>query len=373
MQRRASRMIRRSLIVACILSALISAHGSAAGSNSIRIGGWSGGPSTQGPSKRFEACSARAANPQGIVISYSVDSQYRWRLTFSDPAWSFTDGYSLNLILRLGDRNYLRGRAVVTGTQTLEIRTDDDLALFSGLWASNRLQVTAGGLKFEFELISSNEVLAALMQCALRQSSSPGRKNAIPLSIRTDSDTRAETRSIASEILAYSRIGDVQMSAGSPTPSAGQGVTSWRSGLISSTLDVLEPKGIARLTDVPFRLLDQESRKCRNGFFFTWGSGGVDRLEIVRMFTACPAPEVTTFAYHFALSRSKGGYYLLSSTISGGGFGGVVQQLLEEMDLKLRGSFTLALKKFEQAQAGSRSESDVTTDKPEAPAPLSRD
>jgi len=365
-------MTRRAAILACVLYHMALGHSHAEGSNSIRIGNWSGGPSIQAQSRQFEGCAARSENSQGIAMSYAIDPQYRWRLVVSNPAWSFTPGYSLALVLRLDDRNYLRGRAIVSGTQTLEIRTDDELSLFSGLWSANRLQVTAGGTKFEFELFDSNEVLSALLQCVVRQSGWSARKNAPPMPIRLDSETRAETRAIANEILAYSRIGQVQMSTASAVSSSQHGATSWKSGLINSALDVLEPKGIARLADVPLRLLDQEIRKCRNRFYFAWRLEQVDRLEIARVFTVCPAPELTTFAYYLAVSRSKGGYYLLSSTTSGGGFGGVVQQQLEEMDAKLRRSFNMAVNTFEQAQPKNRPESEVTADKPEFPAPPGR-
>ncbi|HKS64856.1 MAG TPA: hypothetical protein VJT13_24365 [Xanthobacteraceae bacterium] len=316
--------------MACILCALVSGHGHAAGSNAIRIGGWSGGPSTKGQSKQFEACVARVANPQGIIMSYSVDSQYRWRLTFSDPTWSFTEGYSLSLVLRLGDRNYLRGRAVVSGPQTLEIRTDDDLSLFSGLWTANRLQVTAGGLKFEFELISSNEVLSALLQCAMRSARGPRLKNAPPILVSMGPSIPEEARSFANEVLAYARIKDAQM-----LPPQ-QGAIAWKAGLITTSLDLIEPSGISGLRDLPFRILERDSRKCREGFFFAWALQDIDRLQIARAVTVCPGADATNFAYHIAAPRSAGGYYVLSSTMLGGGFGGVVQQQLQDMDTRLR-------------------------------------
>ena len=340
----ASTMTRRSLIVACILCALVSAHGHAAGSNSIRIGGWSGGPSTKGQSKQFEACVARVANPQGIIMSYSVDAQYRWRLTFSDPAWSFTDGYSLSLVLRLGDRNYLRGRAVVTGTQTLEIRTDDELSLFSGLWTANRLQVTAGGLKFEFELISSNEVLSALLQCAMRSARGPRLKNTAPVLVSMGPSIRDEARSFANELLAHARINDAQM-----LPPQ-QAAIAWKSGLITSNLDLIEPSGILGLRDLPFRILERDSRKCREGFFFAWALEDRDQSQIARAVTVCPGADGTNFAYHIAAPRSAAGYYLLNSTMLGSGFGGALQQQLEDMDARLRAVVIRAARRNEPAE-----------------------
>src|SRR5206468_2198012 len=104
----------------------------------------------------------------GITISYAVDRDYGWHLSFSNPTWSFIEGYSWNSSLKLGDGSVLRSRAVVVGSNNLEIKTEDSLSLFAALWTATQLQVTAGGLTFSFELISSSEVLSALAQCVLR-------------------------------------------------------------------------------------------------------------------------------------------------------------------------------------------------------------
>src|SRR5207253_3444222 len=126
------------------------------------------------------------------------DRDHRWHLGFSNPTWNFIEGYSWNSSLKLGDGSVLRSRAVVVGSSNLESRTDDDLSLFAALWTASQLQVTAGGLTFEFELISSNEVLSALAQCVLRQSGVatgvPPRQNAARLAPRIDPAARDEAK-----------------------------------------------------------------------------------------------------------------------------------------------------------------------------------
>src|SRR3954467_7653301 len=52
--------------------------------NSIRLGGWSGGPSFNPSSKKFDYCAATLTNNEGISVSYSVDHQFHWRLAFAN-------------------------------------------------------------------------------------------------------------------------------------------------------------------------------------------------------------------------------------------------------------------------------------------------
>ena len=53
----------------------------------------------------------------------------------------------MNMLLQLGEKNFLRARATVNANRMLDVQTEDDLALFPALWSASRLQVTAGGLR----------------------------------------------------------------------------------------------------------------------------------------------------------------------------------------------------------------------------------
>src|SRR6188768_4416785 len=114
----------------------------------IHLGGWTGGPVFSG-GKQAQSCAASATNAQGISVTYSVDRDYRWRLSFSNSTWSFSQGYALNVLLRLGDRTTVPARARVGANQQLDVETEDELQLFAILWGADKLQVTAGGLRFE--------------------------------------------------------------------------------------------------------------------------------------------------------------------------------------------------------------------------------
>ena len=332
------------LLLACCLSYLFVGVAHCAAAGGIRIGAWSGGPIHSGSKKQIEHCTASATNAQEIVISYSVDRQYRWRLALSNPTWSFSPGYAMNMLLQLGDKNFLRARATVNANRILDVQTEDDLALFPALWSASRLQVTAGGLRFEFELAGGSDVFAALVDCIRQRPARATAKN-VGASVTLDAAAREEVRSLATEILSFARIRDAQILP--------QVAGSWRAGLATSTLDVVGVKGAEKMSDFVARLVRDELGKCREGVFLVWALEEVDRAELGRTFVVCPGSEGTTFTYSMAAARPQGGYYVLRSSALGGGFAGVLQQQVEEVDAKLRPAFALAVKKIVQQQPQS--------------------
>ena len=156
---------------------------------------------------------------------------------------------------------------------------------------------------------------------------------------------REEARSLAAEILSFARIRDAQILP--------QVAGSWRAGLVTSTLDLVRVKGAEKMRDFVAHLTRDELGKCRDGVFLVWALEEVDRTELGRMFVICPGSEGTTFAYLMAATRPQGGYYVLRSYALGGGFAGVLQQHVEEIDAKLRPAFALVIKKVEQQRPQS--------------------
>jgi len=336
------------LVIAGCLASLMVNGATAAATKPFRIANWSGAAYSGDQTRQFERCAASFTNAGGIVISYAVDRDYRWHLSFSNPTWNFIEGYSWNSSLKLGDGSVLRSRAVVVGSSNLEIRTEDGLSLFAALWTASQLQVTAGGLTFEFELISSNEVLSALAQCVLRQTGVAPRQNTARLAGRIDPAARDEAKAFATEILSYARIADVQMLPPSAAPAEGQAAAAWKTQLVTSTVDVVEAANIGRVDAMPMRIVEGDLRKCRGGFFFTSAMQEIDQLKVARTFTSCQTPESTIFVYYIAIARPKGGFYLLSSRSLGGGFGSVAQQQTELVDAKLRAVLMTAVSKVAQ-------------------------
>jgi|tagenome__1003787_1003787.scaffolds.fasta_scaffold20828313_1 hypothetical protein len=305
----------------------------------IRIGAWSGGPIHTGSRKQFEYCAATAANAQGMVITYAVDGSYRWRLSFSNPTWSFSEGYALSVLLRLGDRILIPARATVGTNQQLDIETEDELQLFAALRSADKLQVTAGGLRLEFDLIGTSEVLAALFDCIRQRPARAETKND-KVALTVDATARAEVRSLATSVMSFSRIKDAQILS--------QTAGSWKSGLVTSALDVIRAPRARNMREFVPLLVSHEVGKCREGAFLIWSLDAIDQSELLRAFLVCPGLDGTTFTYMAAAARTQGGYFLLRSSAIGGGFAGVLQQQVADIDGRLRPAFMLAIKKVEQ-------------------------
>ena len=118
------------------------------------------------------------------------------------------------------------------------------------------------------------------------------------------------------------------------------------------------------IVDTGRRRVEVDARKCRSGFFFVWALQEIDQSKIARAFTSCQTTEATSFVYYVAAPRPKGGFYLLTSRTSGSGFGGVVQQQLEEMDAKVRAAIMIAVNKAEQPGSVSAPEPGTVPDNP---------
>jgi hypothetical protein len=358
-------MMRRIVVVAGLLSGSLivgpSVH-AATVTNPIRIANWSGGSYSKENSKQFDHCGASATSSGGNAISYSVNREYRWRLTFSNPAWNFTSGLSLNLLLAMGERDHIRGRAVAVEKQVLEVVVDDNISLFARLAMGGQMKVTAGGLAFEFQLADSDEVLTALAQCVMRstgiaqntKSKRPGAQRAAQPAPALDAAADEEARALAADLVGYAGITGARMSSlgeGSAEPRA---AAVWKAGLVTGTVSVLGPNDVAKVEEMPDKLIDSEARKCPGGLFFLSELDAIDQSPVARVFTSCKAPEATTWSYYLAVPRPNGGLFLLSTMTKGSGFAGAVQRQAELVDAKVRATIMTSLRRLDQRGAAAR-------------------
>lgn len=313
---------------------LLASTANAATVNTFRVANWTGGAYVNDRTKQFEYCSASFSSPAGVDVAYLVDRQLRWRLTFSNASWRFLEGYAVNTFLRLDERYLVQARSVVgADASVLDVQTEDPVSFFAALWSANRLQVVAGGLRFEIDLVSSTEVLSALALCVVRQTGIARRPNT-GLGVRVNQISRDEANAVAKNIQSFSRLAGFEL-----LQSSAQGGVAWKAGPVTGAIEITDPKGVRDLSGVPIRIIETENRNCREGFFFVWAVREVDSSPIARAFTGCPSPEGTTFTYYSAVARQAGGFYILSSKTSGGGFGGVVQGQLREVATKLENAF----------------------------------
>lgn len=355
-------MRRIALLVVGFLSLVLAQNANAAVSDQIRIANWSGGSYFNDRSKRFDHCSASATNSGEIAISYSIDRQYRWSLTFSHPAWNFSNGLSLNLVLKSGERDGMRGHAVAVESRVLQVQVEDNISLFAMLRIGGQLRVTAGGLTFEFPLADSDDVLSALTQCAMRHlgiAKSPKSKRSAPeRSARpplvADPASHDETLALANDVIGYARIPDARILAADEVPADLRGAAVWKAGLITSSVSVVRSNNADRVDEVAVQLVERDARKCQGGFFFVLELDAIDRAPVARVFTSCKMFEAVTSVYHLAVPRRQGGAYLVSATGRGSGFAGAIQRQAEQVDAKVRAVITVALKQLEREFGAAR-------------------
>jgi hypothetical protein len=349
----------RAVVGAVWAAAAIVADASAASvTNPIRIGSWSGGAYSKEQSRLFDHCRASASNAAGTTVRYAVN-RARWSLMFSNPGWNFVSGHSLPLLLKLGDRDTIRGQAFATERQLLEVVVEDNMALFARLRSAAQMKVTAGGLAFDFELVDGDEVLSALSLCLMHSTgmagfseSSKGRRTSEkPTPLRPDGAATDEAKTLAAEILGFARWPNARLvstsdAAMEPRPQAG-----FKAGLVSGMLAVLVDEG--RIEDLSDRLIGNEARRCqRGGLFFVAGSEAIDGVSVGRLFASCKTSEAISSSYHLLIPRPQGGAYLITSTAYGGGFAGTLQKQTEEVDARVRAVITSALKRLGEASPG---------------------
>ena len=357
--------MRRTVLVAGVLSGSLifgQSVNAATVTNPIRIANWSGGSYSKENSKQFDHCGASATNAGGIAISYSVNREYRWRLTFSNPAWNFTSGLSLNLVLAMGERDHMRGRAVAVEKQALEVVVEDNISLFARLAMGGQMKVTAGGLAFEFQLADSDEVLTALAQCVMRstgiaqntKSKRPGAQRAAQPAPVADAAADDEAKALAADLVGYAGITGARMSSPGEGSAELRVAVVWKAGLVTGTVSVLGPGDAAKVEEMPDKLIDGEARKCPGGLFFVSELDAIDQSPVARVFTSCKAPEAITSIYYLAVPRPNGGVFLLSTMTRGSGFAGAVQRQAELVDAKVRAIITTSLRRLEQRGATAR-------------------
>jgi hypothetical protein len=342
---------------------LLGSAAAATAAQSIKIANWSGGAVLEGSGQPLDGCAATATNAKGMAITYAMNRQLRWSLSISSPDWSLTNGFSLNINLNLDGRPF-RGRATVSGNSGLRIDVEDRIALFAALRIAAQLRATAGGLSIEFDLANGSEALAAVAQCALKQTAAnaplagrnPGAKSkTVHTPPPRDMAAPQEAIDFANTIKAFSNIGKFHLVQATDHMTGSLATVGWTAEGTAGAVMLL-PSGEARRSgDAVGKVIQYERHKCRGEYFFATDTTRQDQTDVARVYVACKMPESTAIAYHTAVPRPKGGVYVVTN-ISGQGFVMVLQKQAEAVDAKLRVAILEALRRFDAGTTSSSSE-----------------
>ena len=341
------RLIVLGAVLAMIVGAAASGGSAQAASvrNSLNVPNWSGGAYLNERTKAFERCAATKGGGEGTSISYSVDQEYRWNVSLSNPAWNFVKGATQVVNLKIGDANVSSATAIAVDKTVLELQSLDPITFFAWFRVARQLHIGIGGLLLEFSLDGGEEVLSALTQCVLRATNfskiEKSRSAILDSHDSSDAAKQKEALAIVSDIISYSHMPDSKVLPAAEeffnlTPDA-----TWKVGLVTNHLIIFDvPIPIASVSEA---LVARSSRACQRGFFFISLPDKINKLEIERTFTSCQTTETTISSHFLVIPRSKSGYYILSVVSTGSSFLPVAHRAAAEYDARLRSIIMTAI------------------------------
>ena len=348
----------RTLIAAILIGGLLFSGVSVAKTiKPLQISGWSGGATVDNKTKNFEYCLAHTTNSRGVSLFYRINEQYEWTLEVANSAWNFAPGFSVVLALTINDQSFSNQRATFVSNQTLQIQLNDSMAVFEILQRGRKLQVQARGINFDFDLIASDEVLFALVDCVDRQTgrgqhSKASNRNArragpVKSPVMRDATAKAEAASLASQIMMHAQLPGSQVIAPKDIPPGLEIDAGWKAGSVLGSVAILST---AKNDDVAIKIINQETITCRGKLFAATAPGRFDQANWVRAITSCRSPDTTTTKYFLGIPRDGGGYYVLGTSEAGID---PYQRPAKEMSHKISSVIALVLSKFKTSDGAT--------------------
>ena len=311
----------------------------------LNIPGWTGVVSSNEQSRAFERCAATKTIAEGTSISYSVDHNYRWTISLSNPTWNFMPGVNYAVILKIGDSELVRATAAAGDKTTLDLKSSDPIAFFARFRIARTLHVGIGGLHLEFTLDGGEEIFSALTQCALRAThfaKSEKAKSAILDSHDAANDARQkEAAKLVANIVSYSHMPDTKIQPTGEEFAAIKADATWKTGLVTAHLVIFE--NAAPMTGIADALIARSFRTCQGGFFFLSLPDKINETQIERVFASCQTTETTISNHYLVIPRPKSGYYILAVTSTGSSFISIAHKAADEYEARLRSIITTAI------------------------------
>ena len=341
------RLIVLNAVLAMIVG--VAAHGSSAQAanirNTLNVPNWLGGAFSNERTKAFERCAATKGNGEGTGISYSVDHEYHWNVSLSNPAWNFIKGATQVVNLKIGEANVSSATAIAVDKTVLELQSMDPITFFARFRVARQLRVGIGGLLLEFSLDGGEEVLSALTQCALRATQfskiEKSRSAIFNSHDASDATKQKEASEIVSDIISYLHMPDAKILPTAEEFSNLAADATWKIGLITGHLIIFDaPIPIASVSEA---IIARSSRACQRGFFFISLPDKINKSQIERAFTSCQTTETTTSSHFLVIPRPKSGYYIVAIVSAGSAFIPVAHRAAEEYEARLRSIIMTAI------------------------------
>lgn len=161
-------------ILAVALLAIWSSSGALAATQKVaNFGGWSVTSHTNDSTGQFSHCIASGIYKSGIFMMISIDTGYKWRMGFLNPAWNLQPGGQYGISYWVDRGRPVAGVANVFDKNSVFIELEDSQALFETFRRGHLLTVQAAGEEFNFSLENSSVSLKAALDCVHRNVRGP--------------------------------------------------------------------------------------------------------------------------------------------------------------------------------------------------------
>ena len=318
--------------------------------HAFRVEKWSGGAYYDGQPKTFYRCAATTPAAAGNFISYSVNRQFHWSVTLYNPIWNFAKGAKQHVYIQISNSpGSLSATATALSKSILELHTSDPLSFLAKLRIAQRLRVAMGGVILEFPLQGGEETLSALTHCVLRSTDSYRNMRSKNLMFNAHdaalkSPAHNEAAALVSNIIAYSRVRELQVLPTTVGVSSLPLDAAWKVGLVKAGVTIVEaPTSIEQVAQP---LIANALRACQGGFFFVQSPSIINETPIARVFVSCQTTETTASSYHLIIPRPKAGHYILTIASTGNSFFGVAHKAADAYEARLREIIMLAISKL---------------------------
>lgn len=157
--------MRRLLAVPGILLALLFAPAQGAEIARYGVQNWQISVYTNDYGGGFSHCSAGVPYQNGIIMFLTITRQFRWSVSFYDPAWQLANGANYPVAMSIDGGPAFMENAFARNSQLAVVELPDSMPLFNVFRRGYQLRVNAAGQAFFFNLNGSNAALVALTQC----------------------------------------------------------------------------------------------------------------------------------------------------------------------------------------------------------------
>lgn len=283
------------------------------------IDNWSISAHSRDRTGQFSHCATSVPYRSGILLLFSVNSNYDWSMGLVNPQWRLTQGAEFNFTYNIdrGPDHFARGVAV--NSQLVNVPLQNNTSLFETFRQGHVLAVRSGSASFSFSLRNSSTALAMTLDCTrryvARSHSPPVASSGTSQSPASNSprfssveELRAEATVVLANVLSATGVQNFRVLPREEIPSDYQGWGAvWSAPGLIGAMGLLEQPSQAE--QVAATLTQKEAMGCK-GVFVSERIPALAGLNVARLRTGCSEGDNFVETSYSIAPRSKGGFYV---------------------------------------------------------------